>query len=125
MDDKAWLIVGAAALLVAGLAWLGAMWWFGRQLRVSAARVSKLEKARATLTQQNSQARKQIEQLSAELGELRQTLKRADAAKAQELRVSAAAQGFADSGPFVEPAENFEAPADGFADTQFFMPKKG
>ncbi len=125
MDSIAWLITGAAASLAAGLAWLAAMWWFGRQMSAAAARLSKLEKARHALTQQNSQARKQVEQLSAELNELRHTLKRIDAAKAQQLRVSAATQSsFEDSGPFVEAAENFDEAANGFADTHFFMPKK-
>lgn len=124
MDSNAWLIGCVAALLAAGLTWLGALRWFGRKLLVSAARIGKLEKARHTLTQQNAQARKQVEQMTAELGQLRHTLKRIDGAKAQELRVSAASHSFEDSGPFVEPSENFEAPADGFADTHFFMPKK-
>ncbi|MCV2366500.1 hypothetical protein [Roseateles oligotrophus] len=124
MDSNAWLIGGSAAVLAAGLAWLGAMWWFGRKLAAAAARVGKLEKARQTLNQQNSQARKQVEQLQAELAELRHTLTRQDAAKAQQQRVHAARQSFEDSGPFIEATDPVATPADGFADTHFFMPKK-
>lgn len=124
MDSPAWLIGCAAAVLAAGLTWFAASWWFGRKLAVAAARVSKLEKARQTLNQQNSQARKQLEQLQAEVAELRHTLSRLDAAKAQQLRVTAASRNFEDSGPFVETSKPLESPADGFAETHFFMPKK-
>ncbi len=124
MDSSSWLIVGGAAALTAALTWLAASWWFGRQLARSLTRVSKLEKARQTLNQQNAQARKQHEQVQAELAALRHTLTRQDAARAQEQRVQAARQGFEDSGPFVEPTEPLDGPPDGFADTHFFMPKK-
>lgn len=125
MDSSSWLIVGGAAVLTAALTWGAASWWFGRKLLLSRARVSKLEKARQTLSQQAAQARKQNGQMQAELAELRLTQTRQDALRAQELRVHAASQSFEDSGPFVEAPENWEVPADGFADTHFFMPKKG
>jgi hypothetical protein len=124
MDTNAWLMGLGGALLLAALTWAGAMWWFGRKLLRSTVRAHKLEKARQTLTQQNAQARRQIEHLLIEVAELRRQLCRLDAAKAQQMRVSAASHDFTDSGPFVEAAEPVETPADGFADTHFFMPKK-
>jgi TolA-binding protein len=127
MNSNSWLIVGAAAALAAALTWAATSWWFGRKLLLSRARVNKLEKTRQTLSQQATQARKQHEQMQAELAELRHSLTRLtryEAAKAQEQRVLAASQGFEDSGPFVEPPDHLDNPADGFADTHFFMPKK-
>lgn len=124
MDTNAWLMGIGGALLLAALTWAAATWWFGRKLLRAALRTQKLEKARQTLTQQNAQASRQIEHLLIEVAELRRQMSRLDAAKAQQMRVSAASQGFADSGPFVEAAEPVEPPADGFADTHFFMPKK-
>ncbi len=102
---------------------LAATGWWRRPLQASRARVSKLEAAREALKQQNAQARKQIEQLQAELAELRHALGKVDAARAQALRVQAASRERPDTGPFLGDAAPHLSNSDGFAQTQVFLPK--
>ena len=114
-----------ALILGAALGGLSAIWWWGRKLTAARARVAKLEAAREALKQQNAQARKQVEQLQAEVAELRHALGKIDAAKAQELRVQAASRILPDQGPFLGAAQPPSATSDGFAQTQVFLPKPG
>lgn len=72
MDAQTWLMAAAGAVIGAGAAWGGAVWWFGRQLKAGQAKQDKVDKAREFAAQQASQARRQIEALQKELGELRQ-----------------------------------------------------
>jgi len=70
------LMLGVAALaggVVAG----GVAWWLGqRQIREAGERVAHLEQARHQAVQHTTMARRQIEQLQKELGELRHLLAR-------------------------------------------------
>ncbi|MEJ6006472.1 hypothetical protein WG899_13015 [Paucibacter sp. AS339] len=121
MNDYGWLITcGVIAALTGG----GTYWWLARKLSAAVARMGKLEAARATLKQQNGQARKQVDQLQTEVAELRHALSKIDAVRAQELRVQAASRALPDTGPFLGDTAPHQAPADGFAKTQVFLPRK-
>ncbi|MCV2349950.1 hypothetical protein [Paucibacter sp. Y2R2-4] len=118
--------MGLLALIVgAGLGGLIASWWWLRPLNAAKARVAKLEAAREALKQQNAQARKQVEQLHADVAELRHALGKIDAARAQELRVQAASRSLPDQGPFLGEAQAPSPAGDGFAQTQVFLPRAG
>jgi len=119
-------LMSLLALIVgAGFGGLLASWWWLRPLNAAKARVAKLEAAREALKQQNSQARKQIEQSNAEVAELRHALGKIDAARAQELRVQAASRSLSDPGPFLGEAPPPASAGDGFAQTQVFLPRAG
>lgn len=119
MDAQQSLVALAAFVIGAGLAWVAARWWFGRQLAAAAAQQDKVNKAREFAAQLAAQARKQIEQLQKELGELRL------AGKPQAPRVEALKPVADEVMLRVIGAESRpELPADGFADTQVLMPRK-
>lgn len=59
---------GIVGLLVAGA---GVSWWWKARLSKARRLIEQLKASRDLLNQQNSQARRQIEQLQLELGELR------------------------------------------------------
>jgi uncharacterized protein YdgA (DUF945 family) len=71
MDTQQLLMAVAGLVVGAAAAWGGAVWWFGRQLKTAHAKQDKVDKAREFAAQQASQARRQIEALQKELGELR------------------------------------------------------
>lgn len=61
-----------AGVLVGALLGAGACWfWFGRRLSVTARRLERSEQARQQLSQQVSQARRQVEHLQRDLTDLR------------------------------------------------------
>jgi cell division protein FtsB len=122
MNDLMSLLAFLVGLALGGL---GATWWWLRPLKAAKARVAKLEAAREALKQQNSQARKQLEQLQTEVAELRHALGKIDAARAKELRVQAASRSLPDQGPFLGEAQPASAASDGFAQTQVFLPRSG
>ncbi|MEH0167488.1 hypothetical protein ABT392_21285 [Paucibacter sp. JuS9] len=126
MDANQWLIAAAGFLAGLGVAGGAAFWWFSRQMKAAAARVDKVEKARQFAGQQVTQARKQVEALQKELGELKH------AAKAATLRpfkhseppqpeAPAAIDPFLPLAPAAPPTP---VGADGFADTLVLKPKK-
>ncbi len=114
--QQSWVAV-AAFLIGAGLAWGFASWWFGRRLKGAAAGIERVEKARQFAAQQAAQARKQIETLQHEMGELRQKLNNRGRgptpAVAPAVEVRPAPPGSEPPSP----------PPDGFADTQVLMPR--
>ena len=79
--------IAVGSVFVGGLAAasLGA-WWWGRKLKGSDARHSRLDHARQFAEQQGVQVKKQVEQLQKEVTELRQQLARAK--PRQEVHVS-------------------------------------
>jgi len=118
MDTNQWLMAAAGLLIGAGLAWGAAMWWFGRQLKQATLRLEKTEKARQFAATQTTQARKQIEALQHELGELRH-------AAHHKVHINQPAP----TGPEMilpvgSTAPRKPAPGDGFADTQILLPSK-
>jgi len=118
MDSKHWLMAIAGLVFGIGLAWGAAMWWFGRLLKQAALRLDKTEKARQFAATQTTQARKQIEALQHELGELRHAMQ-------HKVHASHAAP----AGPEMilpagSPAPHKPSPGDGFADTQILLPSK-
>lgn len=119
LDAQQTLVAGVALVIGAGAAWGVAHWWFGRQLRAAAARQDKVDKAREFAAQQASQARKQIEALQKELGDLRHPSRphgpRVDV-QAPTPEVMLPVLG-ADSKPG-------NLPTDGFADTQVLAPRR-
>lgn len=118
MDSNNWLMAAAGLVLGAGLAWAGAVWWFGRQLKAAAARLDKTEKARQFAATQTTQARKQIETLQQELGELRH-------AAQQKVHLSQPAPTSPEMIlPLGTDAPRKAGPGDGFADTQVLLPSK-
>jgi len=111
MELQHWLAALPAFLIGAAAACAGATWWFKRKLKGAMAGLERVEKARQFAAQQAAQARKQIESLQQELGELRQRL---------GLR-GRSAPAFSESRP--PPPEPPAAP-DGFADTQVLLPRR-
>lgn len=127
MDANQWLIAAAAFLIGAGVAGAAAFWWFSRQMKAAAARVDKVEKARQFAGQQVTQARKQVEALQKELGDLKHAAKTVlrpavRAAEAPPPAVPEALDPFLPLAPVAPPPP---ASADGFADTLVLKPKKG
>lgn len=126
MDANQWLIAGIAFLVGLVVAGGAAFWWFSRQMKAAAARVDKVEKARQFAGQQVTQARKQVEALQKELGELKHAAK---AGALRQFRNSepppisepAALDPFLPLAPSAPPASKS---ADGFADTLVLRPKK-
>jgi len=118
MDTQQSLMLVAAFLIGAGIAWGAASWWFGRRLKGAAAGLERVEKARQFAAQQAAQARKQIETLQHEMGELRQKLstRRGAGVAPPPVEVRPAPPSFE---PEPEPPA---PPPDGFADTQVLMP---
>jgi hypothetical protein len=111
MELQHWWAVLPAFLIGAAAAWAAATWWFGRKLKGASAGLERVEKARHFAAQQAAQARKQIETLQHEMGELRQRL-------GSRGRSPSA---FSESRP--PPPEPPAAP-DGFADTQVLLPRR-
>jgi len=118
MDSNHWLMAIAGLVIGIGLAWGAAMWRFGRLLKQAALRLEKTEKARQFSATQTTQARKQIEALQHELGELRHAMQH----KAH------IARSLPDSPEMILPVADTPAsrsgPGDGFADTQILLPSK-
>ncbi len=126
--DQGLMLAGAlllGALIAGGLLF----WWFGRQLKLSALKLERVEKARQFAAQQAAQARKQVEQLQKELGELRQAhgirtprtaahVELAPAASAEPLSAAQVAEAL----PLVAAPPRPPAAPDGFADTQIQLP---
>lgn len=126
MDANQWLIAAAAFLIGAAVAGAAAFWWFSRQLKAAAARVDKVEKARQFAGQQVTQARKQVEALQKELGDLKHAAKAA-LRPARHAEPAPAAESAAALDPFLPLAPVAPPPAasaDGFADTLVLKPKK-
>jgi len=79
--------IAVGSVLVGGLAAASlCAWWWGRKLKSSAFRNSKLDHARQFAEQQGVQVKKQVEQLQKEVSELRTQLARAR--PRQEVHVS-------------------------------------
>jgi sRNA-binding protein len=106
-----------ALLLASIVTWSACRWWYGRKLEVAAHRLQKSDKGRLFSQEQTLQARRQVEQLKAELASHQQTAIESQAARRRtaelEQALAAAERSAApDSGrlPLVS--------AHGFADTQ-------
>jgi len=120
-------------VLVGGLlAAVASAWWWGRKLKKSADRISKLDHAGQFAEQQNAQVRKQVELLQREVAELRMVAARHK--PRQEVSVSEPAQPRQETEDMLlrPPApEAFAAtqilprqsPSDGFPTTQV-LPRK-
>jgi sRNA-binding protein len=106
------------ALVVASVVtWAACRWWYGRKLLAAAHRLQKSDKGRLFSQEQTLQARRQIEQLKAELASHQQSAAENQATRKRAAQIEAALQAgerpvLADSGrmPLVS--------AHGFADTQ-------
>jgi biopolymer transport protein ExbB/TolQ len=106
------------ALLVASVVtWAACRWWYGRKLVTAAHRLQKSEKSRLFSQEQTLQARRQIEQLKADLASHQQSAAenqamRRRAAQLEEALSASERSATPDSGrlPLVS--------AHGFADTQ-------
>lgn len=121
MDTQQWLVAVAGLVIGAGIAWGVAIWWFGRQIKTALAKQDKVDKAREFAAQQASQARRQIEALQKELGDLRQQFHQQ---QAQAPRQTPAQSPAPVEMPIlgVDPTPP-RPPADGFAETQV-MPQR-
>jgi hypothetical protein len=114
MDTSQWLIVSIACPVVAGATWLGAKWWYGRQLRVLTLRLQKIDKARQFSGQQVLQARRQVEALQKDLAAQNEVLARAQLATQRSRHLEDALRAASTA----EPSGAMPlAPAHGFADT--------
>ena len=113
-----------AAVVAALVTWAVCQWWYGRKLVAAAQRLQKSDKGRQFSQEQTLQARRQIEQLKAELESHQRSATESQAAARQRAvpleearyvakRSSAPSSGFM---PIVA--------AYGFADTQV-LPKSG
>ena len=113
--------IAVGSVFVGGLAAasVGA-WWWGRKLKGSDARNSKLDHARQFAEQQGVQVRKQVEQLQKEVGELRQQLARAK--PRQEVHVSPPPPSREELENMLLRSPSPKAP-DAFPDTQI-IPRK-
>jgi biopolymer transport protein ExbB/TolQ len=106
------------ALLVASVVtWAACRWWYGRRLLTAAHRLQKCDKSRLFSQEQTLQARRQIEQLKADLASHQQSAAENQAARRRAAQLEEALHAgerpaLADSGrmPLVS--------AHGFADTQ-------
>jgi sRNA-binding protein len=106
------------ALVVASVVtWAACRWWYGRKLLAAAHRLQKSDKGRLFSQEQTLQARRQIEQLKAELASHQQSAAENQATRKRAAQLEEALQAsgrpvLADSGrmPLVS--------AHGFADTQ-------
>jgi len=120
MDMHAGLIVAAwtIGLLAASAATLLACrWWYGRKLTAAAHRLHKSDKGRLFSQQQTLQARKQVEQLKAELAAHRKAAVDTAAARqrTQELETALVA---AERSVRIDIAARPALAPSGFADTQ-------
>jgi biopolymer transport protein ExbB/TolQ len=106
------------ALLVASVVtWAACRWWYGRKLAAAAHRLQKSDKSRLFSQEQTLQARRQVEQLKADLASHQQSAAASQAAQRRATQLEEALHAserpvLADSGrmPLVS--------AHGFADTQ-------
>ena len=106
------------ALVVASVVtWAACRWWYGRKLLAATHRLQKSDKSRLFSQEQTLQARRQIEQLKAELASHQQSAAENQATRKRAAQLEEAMQAserpvLADSGrmPLVS--------AHGFADTQ-------
>lgn len=126
MDANQWLIAVAGFLVGLVLTGGAAFWWFSRQLKAAAERVDKVEKARQFAGQQVTQARKQVEALQKELGELKHAAKSAlrPARPSDTVPPPAEPEAFDPFLPLAAAAPPPAASPDGFADTLVLRPKK-
>ena len=117
--DVALTMAASIAVVVASLVtWAVCQWWYGRKLVAAAHRLQKSDKGRQFSQEQTLQARRQIEQLKAELESHQrsatesQTAARLRAVQLEEARYAAERSPTPSSGfmPIVA--------AHGFADTQ-------
>ena len=108
-----------AVVIACLLTWAACHWWYGRKLAAAVHRLYKSDKERAFSRDQTQQARRQLQQVKAELeshqrstSESQATAARHRVAQLEEQRQASARQAEADSGfmPIVA--------AHGFADTQ-------
>jgi hypothetical protein len=113
----------AAFALGAVLAGSGVGWWLSRQIQNAGTRLARSEHAREQSGQQLTQARRQIETLQMELGEV-------DRARRQQAVARVRAQHHTGPGELdgrqvvATPREDTDKPADGFADTMLLMPDR-
>ena len=101
-------------LIAAVATWLVCRHWYGRKLAAAAQRLYKSDQSRLLSQQQSQQARKQIEQMRAEMEFLRKKPSEASVhrERAQALEVALFSTSAHDDAAEAEPA------AHGFADTQ-------
>ena len=116
MDTNQWLILAAGGCAIAAATWLGARWWYGRQLSALNARLQKVEKARQFSSQQTLQARRQVEALQKDLAAQNELLAKAKMAtqRSRHLEEALRVASDADLGASTLP----QGPAHSFADTQ-------
>jgi hypothetical protein len=116
MDTSQWLIFATGGCAIAGATWLGARWWYGRQLDALNLRLQKVDKARQFSSQQTLQARRQVEALQKDLAAQNEVLAKAQLATQRSrhleeaLRIASATESSASTLP--------QGPAHSFADTQ-------
>jgi biopolymer transport protein ExbB/TolQ len=118
-DVDLMMATSIAVIVACLLTWAACHWWYGRKLAAAAHRLHKSDKERAFSRDQTQQARRQLQQVKAELESHQRsasagqtTAGRHRAAQAEEQRQAAERAAEADSGfmPIVA--------AHGFADTQ-------
>jgi hypothetical protein len=102
----------AAFALGAVLAGSGVGWWLSRQIQNAGTRLARSEHAREQSGQQLTQARRQIETLQMELGEVDRARHHTGPGELDGRQVVAT------------PREDTDKPADGFADTMLLMPDR-
>lgn len=116
-----WAAAGLGLAFGAGLAWVLAVLRWNRLDRRYRHQLAKAEQARLFAVQQSDQARRQIELLQRDVGELRHQLARHRAAAALESPQSPAPT---DDDLLLHVSQISESamPPDGFAQTQVFLP---
>lgn len=100
------------------LTWAACHWWYGRKLFAAANRLQKSDKGRQFSQEQTLQARRQVEQLKAELESHQRSVSETQAAARQRVARLEAERDAAERMP--EPAAVILpiVAAHGFADTQ-------
>jgi sRNA-binding protein len=104
-----------AFLAASVVTWAACRWWYGRKLVAAAQRLQKSDKGRLFSQEQTLQARRQVEQLKAELASQQQSAAENQAARR---RVAQLEEALSERPPAPTVAMLPVVSAHGFADTQ-------
>ncbi len=113
------MATSVAVIVTCLLTWAACHWWYGRKILAAAHRQQKSEKERAFSREQTLQARRQVEQLKAELESHQRSSSESQAAARQRAsRLEEERQAAVERAAASESAFLPIVAAHGFADTQ-------